>query len=251
MVPSRLSIRSINSTDLITSFPHKHHSCLHIYYFQFCLTDNSSYWCSLQHQSHTQPILFRICLSLPSIFFPTTTSIIPLWLYTQLLLSSTPFSVPTVPLYCWYRPSSNTRTHFTLSLAFSLISKSYSFSWLLSLLRHWCNTENSLHSESHLPSIYLFGWDSNAAPHLIFHALLWWSHSSTTRLAEHLSAELHRYQSDSASPKQADLCRSPGVYAPLCLHVCVPQWVSTLLCLASGLPVAYIVQSVLHKIQPN
>jgi len=97
------------------------------------------------------------------------------------------------------------------------------FSWvnLLSLLRHWDNTTNSLRSAQHLRSVYLFVWDSDAAPHLVFHVLLWWSDSGTTRLAEHLSAKLHRYQSDSALPKQEDLCRIQCVHASVSVCLCV------------------------------
>lgn len=65
-------------------------------------------------------------------------------------------------------------------------------------------------------SVYLFAWDSDAAPHLVFHTLLWWGNPGTTRLAEHLFAELHRCRSHSALP---DRCRSYE-RTPPCLHEC-------------------------------
>lgn len=54
-------------------------------------------------------------------------------------------------------------------------------------------------------SVYLPARDSHAAPHLVFHVLLWWSDSGATRLAENPSAELHPWESVPALPEQADL----------------------------------------------
>lgn len=70
------------------------------------------------------------------------------------------------------------------------------------------------------PPFYLPSWDSNAAPHLVFHVLLRWSDSGTTRLAEHLPAELHPRRSDQASPEQVRFAvlRSKSVPA------CGAQW---------------------------
>lgn len=79
-------------------------------------------------------------------------------------------------------------------------------------------------------SVYLLVWDSNAAPHPVFHVLLWRSDPGATRLAEHLSAELHLYQSASASPEQ-DHCRSFPVHASMSVCVCVHHW---LWCLRSS-----------------
>lgn len=95
------------------------------------------------------------------------------------------------------------------------------------------------------PSVYLLVWDSDAAPHPVFHVLLWWSDPGATRLAEHLPAELHRYQSASASPEHH--CRSLLVHSSMsvCMRVCITA------CDACGLPVTYILQSLLHNAPSN
>lgn len=101
-------------------------------------------------------------------------------------------------------------------------------------LRSQLNNEATVqtrHRSAHHLSVYLFAWDPDAAPHLVFHILLWWTNPGTTRLAEHLFAELHRCRPHSALPKQADCCRSYECTPP-CLHECASVTNS-----ARGLPV--------------
>lgn len=113
----------------------------------------------------------------------------------------------------------------TPECTFSLSAFAWGNTQLLTITSYSLSLDAPLllcHTGSEAPSpvfFYLSAWDSDAAPHLIFHVLLRWSDSGTTRLAEHLPAELHHSQSEPALPEQADLW---------CFRVCAHASVSAM-----------------------
>lgn len=139
--------------------------------------------------------------------------------------------------FLWHRPSSDTGVHLFLCICLTDSSSDHhpllplpSDAPLCSHSLKQCH-RHTLILYTPSPLFYLAAWDSDAAPHLVIHVLLWWSDSGTTRLAENPSAELHRYHSETALPEQAELwcCR---VCASLCLHVCLNDYKrSAVLCL--------------------